>query len=465
MMSLIPVQWSLRAYPFRDISLKRRPAGRRRRGHATVSVETLRLAAATARSARLRVPGDKSITHRALLLGAIARGRSLVLHPNQGADVLATYRALRQLGVRLERRAEAFVVYGVAGFRDPRSAIDCGNSGTTLRLLMGLLAGRVNARLTGDASLRRRPLERVAIPLRAMGARITTSAKGTAPVKLYRANQPLQGLAYRLPVASAQLKSALLLAGLQARGRTTLLVGDQSRDHTERLLRSMGAKLSVRAGRIVLLPGALNALSRITIPGDISSAFFLLAAAARVPGAKVQVQDVGLNPTRTAALAVLREMGASLSIRTRRAGDPEPAGDISVTGGGDLHGVTVRPSSVPNLIDEIPALCAVAATAQGTFVVRGARELRVKESDRIATTVRLLRSFAVDAYPLADGIAVRGGAALRPPRRVRTNGDHRIGMAAAILAAAAGSPLVIEDAECIATSFPGFRKAWRSAFG
>src|SRR5579864_1690376 len=396
MMSLIPVQWSLRAYPFRDISLKRRPAGRRRRSHATVSVETLRLAAATARSARLRVPGDKSITHRALLLGAIARGRSLVLHPNQGADVLATYRALRQLGVRLERRADAFVVYGVAGFRDPRSAIDCGNSGTTLRLLMGLLAGRVNARLTGDASLRRRPVERVAIPLRAMGARITTSAKGTAPVKLYRANQPLHGLAYRLPVASAQLKSALLLAGLQARGRTTLLVGDQSRDHTERLLRSMGA---------------------------------------------------------------------SLTIRTRRSRDHEPAGDISVTGGGDLHGVTVRPSLVPNLIDEIPALCAVAAAAQGTFVVRGARELRVKESDRIATTVQLLRSFAVDAHPLADGIAVRGGATLRPPRRVRTNGDHRIGMAAAILAAAAGSPLVIEAAECIAPSFPGFRTAWRSAFG
>lgn len=428
------------------------------------AVDSLRFGPPQARSARVQVPGDKSITHRALLLGALAQGTTLIAHPNRGADALTTATALRQLGVRLQTRSNAFIVRGATRLRDPRGAIDCGNSGTSMRLLLGMLAGRVNAVLTGDSSLRRRPMERVATPLRAMGAAIATT-RGKAPVRLARRDRPLRGISYALPIASAQLKSALLLAGLRASGKTVLTGDGRSRDHTERMLRAMGAEITVRASRISLAPSALRSLERIDVPGDFSAAFYLIAAAATLPGMRLRLPAVGLNPTRTAALTVLQTMGGDVVTKVRNCTAGEPAGEVIIRGGAPLRGVAVPHRLVPNLLDEIPALCALAATATGTFSVRGARELKVKESDRIRTTVQLLRSFGVHARALADGIVVKGGQPLRAPRRVSTHGDHRIGMAAAILAVAARAPIVIGGAACIATSFPGFARTWRATFG
>lgn len=400
------------------------------------------------------------------MLAAIARGRTRIRGANEGEDVAATMRALRALGVRVVASGEVVVVEGTAALRRPRRVVDCGNSGTTMRLLMGLLAGRVHAMLDGDRSLRRRPMERVAAPLRTMGADIATGRGGTPPVSIKHSPGGLRGIRYRLPVASAQLKSALLIAGLHAQSATVLGAATSSRDHTERLLRLMGAGITVQRDQITLRPGALKALGEFRVPGDISAAFYLIAASAVVPGSVLTVRDVGLNPTRTAALDVLRSMGAAIDIRLQRsAPGAEPRGQVSVCGGGALRGIDVLPALVPNLLDEIPALCAVAAMASGVFRVRGAGELRVKESDRIARTVELLRAFGVNARAFQSGIEVRGGSPLRAPRVVGTWGDHRIGLAAVVLAAAARSALTIRDSGCIATSFPDFSATWKALFG
>jgi len=406
------------------------------RATQTALVASLRLGPPKARQTTVDVPGDKSISHRALLLSAVADGTTVVINPNRGADVMATLNALRRVGVRVSKRGDTFIVAGSHTLHDSQAPIDCGNSGTTMRLLMGLLAGRVNAKLDGDASLRRRPMERVAAPLRAMGANIKTSRRGKPPVTLQHAGKPLRGITYELPVASAQVKSALLLAGLQASGRTTLICRDQTRDHTERMLKLMGAAITVGSRRILLRPSALRSPARLYVPGDFSAAFYLMAAAAVMPGSQLRLRMVGVNVTRSAALDVLKAMGARVHITNRRERSGEPTADVVIKGGAPLRGVTVDKSLVPNLIDEIPALCAVAAAAKGAFRVCGAAELKLKESNRIATTVALLKSFVVDARSLPDGIIVRGGRSLHAPRSVATHGDHRIGMAAAILATA-----------------------------
>ncbi len=376
---------------------------------------------------------------------------------------MATVNALRALGIAVRTMPDGYAITGSATLCDPGSPIDCANSGTTMRLLMGLLAGRVNATLDGDASLRRRPMARVAQPLTRMGAPVTTNA-GHAPVRIRRTRLPLHAISYRLPVASAQVKSALLLAALVADGCTTIVEPARSRNHTEILLRSMGARLRVRDRTIRIDASPLVTAGRVRVPGDLSSGVYLLCAAAVLPGTILTLRDVGINSTRTAALDVLAQMGTAVRQTHRRSWCGEAVADLQVRGGSGLHNVTVAKHRVAALIDEIPALCALATTASGTFVVRGAAELKVKESNRIATTVELLRSFGADAQGLPDGIVVQGGQRLHAPRAIATHGDHRVGLAAAILAAATKMPLRIDDSACLATSFPGFVKVWRAAF-
>jgi 3-phosphoshikimate 1-carboxyvinyltransferase len=413
--------------------------------------------------ASIVLPGDKSISHRALMLAAIAWGRTRIVGCNAGEDVRATARALQLLGVSVHKTADGYDVVGTLCLRDPRTTIDCGNSGTTMRLLAGVLAGRVDAVLDGDASLRRRPMSRVTRPLSAMGARITTRA-GRPPLTTHRRAARLRGIHYRMPVASAQVKSALLLAALRAEGPSTIVEPVPTRDHTELMLKAMGARLHLRGRTLRIAPSSLRALGRVRVPGDLSSAVYLLCAAATLPGAVLTVRRVGINPSRVQALQVMKAMGVALRIRRRTRWNGEQVADLTVSGGRPLRNLSIGTRMIPGLIDEIPALCALATTARGVFTVRGAGELRVKESDRIATTVELLRSFAGDARALADGIVVRGDVPLRAPRSISTQGDHRVGLAAAILAAATRSTLKIRDSTCIATSLPGFAALWRRAF-
>jgi 3-phosphoshikimate 1-carboxyvinyltransferase len=427
------------------------------------SMTAIRFGAPRSFASEVRVPGDKSISHRALLLAACASGTTGIEGINRGADAMATIAALRVLGISV---ADDGVTVRVEGgeIAPDAGTIDCGNSGTTMRFLMGVLAGRTACTLDGDASLRRRPMERVAAPLRSMGAGIETAPGGTPPVTL-RAGEPLRAIDYDMPVASAQVKSAILLAGLRASGVTTVRSPMLSRDHTELMLSAMGASVRSENGATSIRPGTLHAIERFVVPGDPSAAIFFFVAAARTTGAALSVPGVCVNPTRTAAFDVMRSMGVSLSIRETSLQHGEPVAIVGVEGGASLRAVKIAPSTVPGLIDEIPALCALAALADGEFVVRGAGELRVKESDRIASTVRLLRAFGADARESEDGIIVRGGATLHEPSPIDTFGDHRIGMSAAALAAAIGTPVEVRDADCIATSFPDFAALWAEAFG
>jgi 3-phosphoshikimate 1-carboxyvinyltransferase len=443
-------------------------------GHCTTEVRaaaaahrhlmaTLRFGPPSSIASEARVPGDKSISHRALLFSACARGTTTIEGINRGDDVNTTIRALRALGIEVDEDT-SFVRVAGGEFTGDAGTIECANSGTTMRLLMGALAGRTACTLDGDASLRRRPMERVAEPLRMMGAAIETAAGGVPPVILRRGGD-LRAIDYALPVASAQLKSAILLAALRADGITTVRSRRAARDHTERMLAAMGAALRTERNATSIEAGPLRALERIVVPGDPSAAIFFLVAAAMMPGAAVDITGVCVNPTRTAAFDVMRSMGAGIEIQATGVEHGEPVATIAIEGGSKLRGFAITPSMVSGLIDEIPALCALAALAGGESVVREASELRVKESDRIASTVRLLRAFGAEAREVADGIIVRGGSPLREPPVIDTHGDHRIGMTAAALAAAVGVPVEIRDAACISTSFPDFADRWSDAFG
>ncbi len=423
------------------------------------------LPAPKVKRATVVLPGDKSISHRAFLLAAMASGFTTIVNPNLGQDVIATIAALRQAGVRVWRTGAGYRVAGCDELRSSAGTIDCANSGTTMRLLMGMLAGRMDAVLDGDASLRRRPMARVADPLNLMGARITTGRQGRPPVRLRRQPQRLRPVRYTLRVASAQVKSAILLAALRATGPSRVVEAAITRNHTEIMLRAMGANVMTDGKTIRIEPSRLSSPGRLRIPGDFSSAVYLLCAAAALPGGRLRLRDVGINPTRSAALDVMRSMGAQLDVVRRRSWAGEPLADIVIAGGASLHNVTIPKRAVPILIDEIPALCALASVAGGTLIVSGARELKVKESDRIHTTVDLLCSFGADAQARADGIVVHGRKPLHACARISTRGDHRIGLAAVVLAAATQAPLQITESECIATSFPSFRQTWEAAFG
>jgi len=418
-------------------------------------VESVNIVApATRVDGELRVPGDKSIAHRALILAALAQGESRIAGLPDGEDVAATVACLRSLGVKIDRIGGPARVHGGGwrSFSPPQGPLDCANSGTTMRLMLGVLSGSwVSAALDGDASLRRRPMARVVDPLRLMGARIQ-SQDGHAPLTLRGAR--LQGRRHVLAVPSAQVKSALLLAGLSASGPTSVVEPVATRDHTERLLRAMGTDVHAAAGVVEVRPShqPLRPID-LSVPGDFSSAAFWMAAAALRPGWSVTIREVGLNPTRTAFLQLLESMGAEIHVDVGDAG-VEPIGSVTVRGR-PLHAIRIGAADVAAAIDEIPALLIVATQAEGTTVIEGAAELRVKESDRLATMSEGLRRMGAIVDERADGVSIHGQANLHGAT-VESHGDHRVAMALAVAGLVASGPTTIEEADCVAVSYPDF---------
>jgi 3-phosphoshikimate 1-carboxyvinyltransferase len=402
------------------------------------------------------VPGDKSISHRALLMGAIAQGVSTVRNWLPAADCQATLNALRALQVGVEQISPTELRVsgvGLRGLKPPAARIDCQGSGTTMRLLAGILAGQTFASiLDGHSGLRRRPMERVAVPLREMGADVVTR-DGCPPLAI--AGGHLRGIDYQLPVASAQVKSAILLAGLYAEGQTVVRQPSPSRDHTERMLRAQGVSIRSADNSIVIRPDVqpLAPIS-LTVPADLSSAAFPLVAAQLVGSGEVTLEGVGVNPTRTGLLDVLDEMGADITRLNRSEQGGEPAADLVVRSG-ELRGVEVSGDLVVRMIDEFPILAVAATQARGETSVRDARELRVKETDRIASVVAELRALGAPIQEQDDGFVVEGPAALRGAR-VHSHGDHRLAMALVIAGLIAEGETVVEGADVIADSFPDF---------
>ena len=406
---------------------------------------------------RLRVPGDKSISHRAIMFGALAEGTTAISGFLEGEDCLATLRAFRAMGVSIDGPDQGRVsVQGVGlhGLRDPSEPLDMGNSGTSMRLMSGLLAGQAfDTVLTGDASLRRRPMRRVTEPLTQMGAWIEATATGSAPLQIH-GNRPLDGIDYLLPVASAQVKSCLLLAGLYARGVTRITEPAPTRDHTERLLEGFAYPLRREGERTVAVTGGGRLIAtELDIPADISSAAFFLVGASIAPGSDLLLEHVGINPTRTGVLDILRLMGADIEVLNARLAGGEPVADLRVRSA-PLHGIAIPKELVPLAIDEFPALFIAAACAEGVTVLTGAEELRVKESDRIQVMADGLITLGIAAEPTEDGIVIQGGAL--SGGTVESRGDHRIAMSFAMAALRARDPILIRDCLNVTTSFPGF---------
>jgi 3-phosphoshikimate 1-carboxyvinyltransferase len=414
----------------------------------------------------LQVPGDKSISHRSLMFSALAVGTSRITGLLDGEDVLATAAALRAMGATIERTGEgAWQVdgVGVGGLRQPATALEMGNSGTSTRLLMGLVASHpITATFTGDASLSGRPMGRVIEPLSQMGASVTASPGGTLPLML-RGLCPAVPITYTLPVASAQVKSAVLLAGLNTPGITRVIEPVATRDHSERMLRGFGAELTIEdgaAGRVIAIRGEAELKPQtITVPGDPSSAAFWLVAASIVPGSDLVVRNVGLNPTRTGLIAALRLMGADITELDRREVGGEPVADLRVRHA-LLTAIDVPPDLAPSMIDEYPVLFVAAAFAKGRTVARGAHELRVKESDRIDAMKAALEACGVPCEEFEDGLAITGtgGDAIPGGGRVASRLDHRIAMSMTVAGLHAARPVTIDDVAPVATSYPVFYK-------
>jgi 3-phosphoshikimate 1-carboxyvinyltransferase len=404
----------------------------------------------------IAVPGDKSISHRALLVGAIGEGETEVRGFGRSADTEATIGALRALGVAVHEDEVDLVRVegaGLRGLRPPREAIDCGNSGTTMRLLAGILAGQEGRfELTGDESLRRRPVDRVAEPLTQMGARVET-AEGRPPLSIEGGE--LRGIRYELPVASAQVKSCVLNAGLFAQGRTIVLEPLPTRDHTEIMLAAAGVRVARRPGRVSLGPAESLRLGAVHVPGDFSSAAPFVVAATLLPGSELTIHDVGLNPRRTGLLSVLGRMGARITVFHRRRSGGEPMGDLEVRSA-ELVATTVLPEEVPLLVDELPMFALAAACARGESRVEGARELRVKETDRIETVTTSLRGLGVRITARDDGFGVRGVPTRPRGGGMRSDGDHRIAMLGAVAGVVSREGVELQGAEAVAVSFPGF---------
>lgn len=411
----------------------------------------------------LRVPGDKSISHRALMFGAIAEGVTEIEGFLDGADCLNTLTAIRAMGVQVDAAsATSLKVHGrgLYGLRAPAAALDCGNSGTAMRLFMGLLAGQgFDVTLIGDASLSKRPMQRVIDPLTAMGAKIECQG-GVAPVTLH-AVKPLDPARHVLKVASAQLKSALLFAGIYAGGYTWIKEPGPSRDHTERMLHSFGVHLIRESGWLGINGGEALSATRIEVPADLSSAAFFLAGAAMTPGSQLTLENVGVNATRDGVIRILRLMGAHIEIRHSRLGGGEPAADITVKGG-RLRGIDITPELVTLAIDDIPAVLIAAACAEGTTRVHGAAELRVKESDRLQAMQAGLAALGVHVDSVPDGINVSGTPHLKGGE-IQSFGDHRIAMAFAMAGLRAEGPVTVRDCTNVDTSFPGFARMAKAA--
>jgi 3-phosphoshikimate 1-carboxyvinyltransferase len=414
-------------------------------------------------SGRIRVPGDKSISHRAVMLGSLAEGTTSVTGLLEGEDVLRTLAAFRAMGVRAEGPDQGrLTIHGVGlrGLRPPRAPLDMGNSGTAMRLLCGILGGQpFDSELIGDESLSRRPMNRVAIPLSRMGAQFYMQEGGRPPIRIM-GRQRMRGIDYRMPVASAQVKSAILLCGLYCEGETSVTEPAPTRDHTERMLRGFGYDVRVDGARVSLAGGSTLRATNIDVPADISSSAFFLVGATIATGSDLTLEHVGINPTRVGVINILLDMGADIEILNRREIGGEPVADLRVRAS-RLHGIAIPRDQVPLAIDEFPAIFVAAACADGVTVLSGAEELRVKESDRIAVMAQGLRKAGIEARELPDGIEIRGGGL--HGAEIDSHGDHRIAMAFAIGALAANAPMVIRDCRNVATSFPGFAALGRQA--
>ena len=415
----------------------------------------------------MTVPGDKSVTHRAIILTSLAEGESRLSSYCRGEDCLNTMRAFQALGIQIEEQPDVLRVQGKGmwGLREADAPIDCGNSGTGTRLLAGLLAGQdFFTILTGDESIRRRPMGRVVKPLREMGA-VIAGRKGGELAPLAITGTRLHGIEYSSPVASAQIKSALLFAGLFAEGTMRFREPRLSRDHTERMFQSFGIPLRQEAGALVLegRPSSGWAGRAIVIPGDFSAAAFFLVGASIIPGSDVTIQNVGINPTRTGLIDVLTAMGANIEVLNRRDQAGEPVADLRVRSAA-LKGVAVGPELIPQTIDEFPILCVAAAVAEGETTISGAEELRVKESDRIATMSAELRAMGAQMTEKPDGMVIQGlgrtgkNGCLSGTLQGKSHGDHRVAMSLAIGGLTANTPTCVADTGCVDTSFPNFER-------
>jgi 3-phosphoshikimate 1-carboxyvinyltransferase len=422
-------------------------------------------------SGSLTVPGDKSISHRVAMLASIASGSSRITGFASSADCHATLNCIRKLGIAVDVTGPELIIHGLGlfGYRPEATVVqlNAGNSGSTMRMLSGLLAGqRFTSEITGDASLCRRPMSRIIEPLSLMGARIEATAGNFAPLKIH--GQKLRSISYASPVASAQVKTCVLLAGLLAKGRTVVSEPALSRNHTELMLREFGAVLDASSADAVSVEG-LNELTPLDyqVPGDVSSAAFFIAAASILPGSELLLRDVNLNPTRTAFLDVLRNLGAAVQIRSSRELHGEPVGDVTVSSAelrSERGGTRLSGAVIPNIIDEIPILAVVATQVEGRIEVRDAKELRIKESDRIRTVADGIRSLGGEIEEFEDGFAITGPQRLSGGR-VETAGDHRIAMAFAIAGLVAEGTTEIVDAGCASVSFPGFYESLATLTG
>ncbi|MDA8412265.1 MAG: 3-phosphoshikimate 1-carboxyvinyltransferase [Desulfobacteraceae bacterium] len=419
-------------------------------------MNTITIRPAASVKGEITVPGDKSISHRSIMLGAIANGTTSVRGFLRGGDNMATMGAFRAMGVRIDDDGETVVIQGkgLHGLSEPSDVIDCGNSGTTIRLITGLLAGQsFFSVVTGDQYLRKRPMKRVVEPLTRMGARILGRNQGSlAPLAI--SGGSLNAIGYESPVSSAQVKSAIMLAGLYADGDTSVREPSLSRDHSERMFRLFGATLETFDSGVTVKGGVELQGQDITVPGDISSATFFMVAALITPGSELLIRNVGVNPTRTGAIDILRAMGGDIQLLDQRELSGEPVADILVRSS-RLKGCAIAGSVVPRAIDEFPAICVAAACAEGVTTVREARELRVKETDRISAMATNLRTLGVPVEECDDGMTINGVERLSGGS-VESFGDHRIAMSLAVAALVSTDGITIADTGCVATSFPTF---------
>lgn len=404
----------------------------------------------------VRVPGDKSISHRAVMFGALAEGTTTIEGFLPGADCLSTISCFRRMGIDIEQQGDRVTVQGKGwyGLQEPAERLDVGNSGTTIRLMAGIMSTQpFHVVMEGDESIAKRPMRRVIGPLRLMGAKIDGRKDGEFTPLAIRGGE-LHGISYQSPVASAQVKSAVLLAGLQAKGITSVTEPHLSRDHTERMLQAFGVQV-VRDGLTVSVEGGQQLKGRaISVPGDISSAAFLIAAVMMVPGSSLLIENVGINPSRTGIIDVVQAMGGNLELLNERVVNEEPVADLLVTHS-QLQGIEISGDVIPRLIDEIPVIAVMATQAKGRTVIRDAEELKVKETDRIATVVSQLSKFGAKVTPTDDGMIIEGETSLTAAV-IDSLGDHRIGMSMAIAGLAASGETLIENDEAISVSFPGF---------
>ena len=406
----------------------------------------------------LTIPGDKSISHRSVMFGSLAQGTTEITHFLKGADCLSTISCFRSMGVEIQEKDGKILVHGrgLRGLKRPEGVLDCGNSGTTTRLLAGILCGQdFDSVLTGDASIQKRPMKRVIEPLSRMGAHIV-SVRGDGCAPLAITGSPLHGVSYSTPVASAQVKSAILLAGLYADGETRVIEPARSRDHTERMLSAFGADVRTEGTTAVIQPARELYGQKIQVPGDISSAAFFLAAGLITPDSEILLKHVGTNPTRDGVLRVLRQMGGRIETISQSGGDGEPAEDLLVRSS-DLHGVEIGGEIIPTLIDELPVIAALACFAQGETVIRDAAELKVKESNRIDAMVRNLAAMGADVTETEDGMIIRGGRPLHGAV-IDSRDDHRIAMTFAVTALAAQGETDIPGWDCVRISYPEFER-------